>query len=109
MKLRFYARDDVPVYHPEVPKRSGQPAYYVGRRYDLAKGGYPATETGEEIESDSEAGVRLMMLCKRDQSLWPADKVTAEACGVEFSDVEFVNNAWVLKASKAPSKSAGKP
>ena len=112
MKLKFYARGDALVTVPGVYPAIGQALPRVGRIQDpvqplkVGESGLSrlkATKDPFEVDADSDAGRRLIKLVRRDQSLWPADKATAEACGVEFVELEFKDDEWVLKAKK-PSK-----
>jgi hypothetical protein len=93
MKLRFYAREDLPVRYPGHIPRTGSPDNYIGREFAPP---YRAKREAFECDSESECGRRLMKLTRRDGSLWPADEETAKACGVEFQDVEFNEGKWVL-------------
>lgn len=103
MKLKFYARGDLLVTKPGfVPKYTGGDVpRYVGRKFVARNGNTPAhniaTKEPAEFDSESEAGRRLMLLCRRDSSLWPADQATADACGVKFVPVDFKDGEWVAK------------
>ena len=104
MKLRFYARGDLLVLHPNAIQLVGQPYRYVGRelvQMDVLDGepnskaaAYPATRHPAEFDSDSPEGRRLTKLIRRDQSLWAADEETAEACGVPFVPVSWSHGQW---------------
>jgi hypothetical protein len=102
LKLKFYARGDALVTVPGVYPAIGQALPRVGREQG-SDGVLRATKEPFEADSDSDAGRRLIKLVRRDQSLWPADKVTAEACGVEFIELTQRDGEWVPKATK-PSK-----
>jgi hypothetical protein len=137
MKLSFFAKDDLLVTLPgqRLMRRnadtgaSGSPMRYVGRqhvpaklRQDVAAGttivdeaaSNPATPEAFSCDADTEMGRRLAKLVRRDGSLWPADKATADACGVAFVETVFQDGAHVEKAKttkakqSAPSAPAGK-
>lgn len=112
MILRFYAKADLPVPLPGQSTTHGAPVGFVGRTQIMgtavnSKGdtvpqaGYPATEKPYEVDSESDAGRRLRLICWRDESLYPADKETAEHCQVKFTDVVFSNGTWAEKPAKA--------
>lgn len=102
MQLKFYAREDQLVRVPGVGRGAqGSPASYVGRTFDQKTRGYPAIEDGAAIDSDSKEGKRLAELCKRDGCLWPANKETADFCGVEFVVVEFKDGVWSRKVASS--------
>lgn len=114
-QLAFYARGTLLVSHPTARRFVGQMPRYVGRVSSLVDangvktGGFPATKQPFVCEEDSEIGRRLVKLCSRDQSLWPADEATARACRVPFTPVEFVDGEWVAKAPDAEPKPKAKP
>ena len=91
MKLKFYARDDLLVTVPGSRPVRGQAPEYVGRKFvpGTAESGasHPATVEGFECEAGGEIAARLVQLTRRDAALWPADKATADACGVPFVEV----------------------
>lgn len=105
MKLRFLAREDQLVRIPGAKPLPGQPDMYVGRTFDAASRGYPATKDGYECDADSDGGRRLARLCRIDGSLFPANAETAAACGVSFAQTEFKSGVHVVASSK-PSKPA---
>lgn len=110
-KVRFFARNDADgpllVSVPGSRARQGQPPEYVGRKFvraDLDKGmgaSHPATPEPFECDSESDVGQRLRQLTRRDGSLWPADKETADLCGVEFVPVTVKDG---IPVSNAPKK-----
>lgn len=104
MILKFYAKEDQLVRVPDVQVLPNQPDMYVGRWFDKATRGYPAIESGFEIDSDTESGRRLVRLTQIDRSLFPADEATAKHCGLSFVETEFRNGVFVEK-SKSPKKS----
>ena len=108
MKLSFYARGDLLVTVPGQAHARGQHLRRVGRtRTNEAVP--PATKEPFEADSESDIGRRLIQLATREACLWAADKETAQAIGVPFVELDFVNNSWVPKASKpsaVPSKGA---
>lgn len=106
MILRFHARADLLVNDPARAMADKQPIHRVGRKFIAAKEGqlasYPALEAPHEVDSESRAGQRLVKLCRRDASLWPADEATAAFCDVPFVPVELRDGEWVEKPA-APS------
>jgi hypothetical protein len=106
MRLRFYAKHDELVREPGARMIIGQPASYVGRRYDVSAGGWPAVETSHDVESDSEAGLRLTTLCRRDGCLWAADEATAAAVGVPYTRTKLLDGAWVADTTPVAAMKA---
>lgn len=106
--LRFYAKSDTLVRIPGAQPRPGQPDMYVGRKFDLEKRAYPAVDEAFEVDEDSDAGKRLMRLVRVDKCLYPADKKTADLCGVEFINVEFESGSFVEKV-KQPKQNTKQP
>lgn len=111
MKLRFFAKDDELVYVPNFPKVRGAFPQYVGRKFipGTAEAGaqFPATAEPFECDSDDANGQALLNKFRRGKRcLWPADKATAEACGVEFVPVEVKDGVAVTKAAEPPRMSA---
>lgn len=88
-KLRFFARDDQLVAMPGFHPVAGQLPMYVGRRFDAALTGFPATQEPAEFDTETSAGQRLMQLTRRDGALWAADPETAALCGVSFVETSF--------------------
>ena len=99
MKLSFFPRPGMLCWDPErrPTHRGGQPAGYVGRKLSKAvKDGdgnvvtpaaYVAKDVPYEVFAASHSGRRLAKLCRRGE-LWPADRMTAAHCGVEFVELE---------------------
>lgn len=113
MRLRFYAKDDELVYVPNSPKRAGSPPRYVGRSFvpgDAATGtpaSYPATPEPFECDSEDENGRELLGRFKRGRrSLLPADKATADACGVAFVAASVKEGVAVPSKPKPERESA---
>jgi len=86
MKLRFLAAGDALVRERNVDGSHfhvgvGQFNRYVGRTHDAK-----ATPTieGHECDSDTGEGVYLIRECRKG-GLLPADKATADVCGVPFA------------------------
>ncbi len=99
MKLSFYARGDVLVTVPGQAHQKGQHLRRVGR--ERTNDAVPvASKEPFSIDSESDAGQRIKKLVRREPCLWAANKETAAECGVDFVDVEFINNSWVPKAAK---------
>lgn len=94
MKLKFFAREDLLVAYPGIMPVVGQPRLYVGRRFDPDTRSYPATSEGDTFDSDTPEGARVLMRARRNPSLWPADKETAIACGVEFVPVDLKDGVY---------------
>lgn len=102
MKLSFFAKGDALVTVPGQAHSRGQHLRRVGRTW-TNEAIPPATKEPFTIDSDSEGGARLAKLIGRDQSLYAADKATADFCQVPFVDVEFINNkSWAPKAAPKP-------
>lgn len=108
MRLRFYAREDQLVPLPGHRPLVGQAASYVGRKFDAATRGYPATPAPFECDSDSDEGRRLIKMTRRDACLWPADLETADVCGVAFVAVEVRDGVAVPRVS-TPARRAERP
>jgi hypothetical protein len=99
MKLQFHSRDGCLVTVPGAALAVGQPKRYVGRRLVKLKDGVYADVATEEpyaVEEGTKTARRLIKLTQRDQSLWPADEHTAEACGVPFTPVkQGTDGEWI--------------
>ncbi|HEX5076801.1 MAG TPA: hypothetical protein VFW03_26575 [Gemmatimonadaceae bacterium] len=112
MKLKFFARDDMLVTVPGSRPMRGQAPQYVGRRFIPGDGKtsaqHPATETPYEADSETDEGRRLVQLTSRDSALWPADKATAEACGVEFVAIDVKDGVAVRASAPVARASAAK-
>ncbi|HEU4544357.1 MAG TPA: hypothetical protein VFR23_24715 [Jiangellaceae bacterium] len=108
MKLKFYAKDDELVYVPNAPKRQGQPPRYVGRSLvpgdpdKATMASFPASAEPFECDSDDANGQELLGRFRRGKRpLWPADKATAEACGVEFVAITIKDGVSVASERQA--------
>jgi hypothetical protein len=110
VKLRFYAKDEEgnqhKVYVPNFPKVQGAFPQYVGRLFipGTAETGaqHPATAEPFECDSEDANGQALLNKFRRGKRcLWPADKATAEACGVDFVAVEVKDGVAVVKQTSA--------
>ena len=116
MKLRFYARPGYMCSMPG-PKVQGTAPRYIGRARPVVEEkqiNNPATREPAVIESTTPEGKRVMrqMLCDApDYPLWPADRETAQACGVPYVDVELQEGEWQPKSlqqqPKAPKAGKG--
>lgn len=115
--LKLYPREEQVCYMPG-PKTRGAAPPYVGRKtVQPSKPGEPVRHVArmEPAEVDPnhpedatrKRAVRLMKLC-RDGALWPADKATADACGVPFVAVEHDGENWVRATPKPAAKAAKK-
>ena len=107
MKLKFYAKDDLMVAVPGTFQVAGQPARFAGRSPSVDADGnvsFPATESGVEVDSQSELGRRYSKLARRDGALWAANKETADACGVPFVPVKFQDGVFVVEEKKTSNK-----
>lgn len=107
MRLKFYAREGL-VREPDCRPAIGQAARYLGREFvpsvivgkqvvENAK--HPATKDGFECDADSDVA-RVAVKNAKKGAFWPADKATAEHCGIEFADLEFADGVWDVKQSK---------
>ena len=115
MQLRFYARGDDLVRHPGVLSAIGQPARYIGREFIAGEAerdasgktrtktpsSNPATKDGSVFDSETAEGQAAARHCRK-LALWPADRDTAEFCGVQFVAVEFKDGVWLEKPAAAP-------
>lgn len=112
MILKFYACEDTLVSVPG-PRAVGQAPRYVGRTFQPGSGGkppsHPASEKPYQVDSDSEEGRRLKLICRRDGALYPADAETAKACGVDLPNVTFADGAWSEKPAEAAKPAAKTP
>ncbi len=105
MKLSFYARGTDLVRLPGVRLIIGQPPRYVGREHKVERDSAgrvmsvsnPAVSEALCIDADTTGGQRLVQVCRRDGSLWAADKETAATCGVKFVEVEYDGGEWIPK------------
>lgn len=97
MQLKFFARGDLLVTVPGFSPVVGQAPAYVGREFKRIDGVavHPATRDPFTVDSDTPEGRRLVKLAKRDASLWPADKATAEHCGLPFVALAFDDGEWI--------------
>ena len=77
----------VPAEAPGTPIIVGQFRSYCGYRLQGTK--YIQKDTPFEVSEDSPLGRRLIKLTKRDLSLIPFDKETAEICRVNFKAFKF--------------------
>lgn len=110
---RFCAKGRLLVPHPLKPRRVGEVAHYINRKATKTEDGrtaFPAVaepfeydETRPELRGMDR---RLMKRVRRDGDLWPADRETAVACGVQFVPIEFHEGEWVAVSSKPAVKKA---
>ncbi len=96
--IKFYAKGDQLVRVPGAQARPGQPDMYVGRDFEPESRGYRVNDTGYECDENSDAGKRLLRLTRLDNCLIPANKYTADLCGVEFTSTE--------KSKQSPKQSS---
>lgn len=121
MKLRFYAKPGHVCHWPSAVRVTGQAYAYVGRDLvpgDAAKGiavSHPAKKEPVEIDDEHAdpdqrtRAERLKQFVKRDGSLWPADEVTAQRCGVDFVPLELKDDGeWHAKAAPLPTQKLSK-
>jgi hypothetical protein len=115
MQLAFYAREDALVRYPGLNPAFGQPARYIGREFvagevERGPGGKertrvpasnPATREPSVFDSETPEGQAAARHCRK-LALWPANKETAEFCGVPFVAVAFSDGAWTEKPVAAP-------
>lgn len=106
MILKFIAREDALAREPGVRPAIGQPARYIGRRFDPAIKGHPATEEPHCFNTERIDPLTLADLKRaaRKGSIWPADDATAAECGVSRPNVAFADGVWTLKPATAPAK-----
>lgn len=104
--IKFYAKGNTLVRVPGAQPRPGQPDVYVGRTFDSDSRGYPAVNEVFEIDEKSDSGKRLIRLVNVDKCLYPADKNTADLCGVEFIPVEFKSGVFVEKTKQSSKQSS---
>lgn len=119
MKLRFYARADELVGHPEQLAygfRTGAPKRYIGRTHVVGEyqespefkvirpASYPAVEAPEEFDTKHlhAAGVQFLQRKTQKGGLWPADAETAAFCGVPLVPVKFVDGEWIEAPASKP-------
>lgn len=86
--IKFYAKADLLVRVPGAQAMPGQPDMYVGRDFDAESRGYRINSTGYECDENSDSGKRLLRLVRLDNCLIPADKYTADLCGIELPSAE---------------------
>lgn len=96
MILKFCAKGDLLVTVPGTTTFAGQVARYVNRRWDEAKGGFPAQTEPFAVDSDSKDGRRLAKICRRDGDLLPYDKETADFLGLKFAPLKLTDGVWEL-------------
>lgn len=83
MKLKFLPAGDAMPLVPYVPLAVGQPARYIGRKHDPSTGNYPLTGKPFECDSETKEARRCVKFVRRGDCV-PADKQTAEFCGVPW-------------------------
>jgi hypothetical protein len=83
MKLSVLANPDCHCNDPNHVRFVGNPAGYIGRRYDAETGTYPVSSEPSVFDAEGRTGARVLKLLQRGEVL-PADKQTADAAGVEF-------------------------
>ncbi len=97
--LKFYAREGL-ARLPGVPPIIGVAARYLGREFVPASKdsppSYPAIREGFSCEPGSLLADVAAKHCRKG-AFWPADRATAEACGVPFVEVEFADGEFVAK------------
>lgn len=112
MALRFFAARDALVHERHADGSSmqqsiGSPDRFVGRTFDAAKRGYPATKEPYECAEGTGEATYLIRECKVGD-LHPADKHTAEVCGVELPSLEFKDGVHIPMQA-VPSSPPPKP
>jgi hypothetical protein len=91
-------------------KFAGQLAQYIGRLNIVQPSGateHPAADEAVEIDSESDAGKRVIKCMRRDAQdppLWAADADTARACGVTYVPVEKGADGEFRPAKKSSKK-----
>ena len=104
--IKFYAKENQLVRIPGAQPRPGQADCYVGREYDAENRGYAISAIPYETDENSDAGKRLIRLARLDNCLIPADKYTADLCGMEYVPVEFKSGVFVEKSIKSSKNSS---
>lgn len=110
MLLRFYARAGFIEPDPRFPRVHGQPARRIGRDVSGRAQSEPA-----EFDAETPEGRRVAFVVTRELDakrraevapLIPADRATAEFCGLPFVPVEQgPDGEWIPKqARKADSQ-----
>jgi len=107
-RLRFYARGSALVTDPHAQERGIR--RFVGRRWqEVLPGRWAWCPTGEPQAMASHPD---LVKAVRDGDLWPADEVTATACGVAFSeafDAETTETIKAFREKKAAAEVAKAP
>lgn len=83
MRLAVKTYPDCNVYVPGAPKVIGSPASYVGREFNYETKTYDLKDDPDYFESSTKEG-RQIKKAVIQGSLFPADKETADYCGVYF-------------------------
>lgn len=110
MILLFYARAGFAEPDPRFPRVPGQPVRRIGRELNGKASAEPA-----EFNSESAEGRRVLFVMSRELDcarradvapLIPADRATAQACGLPYVPVELgPDGEWQPKqARKADSQ-----
>lgn len=110
MDLRFYAREGHVVRAPGE-KQFGQVTPAVGRKNVKGEHGieHPAMDEPTVIDSASPLGKRIVRWCRSspsDPPMWPADEVTAQACGLTFKPFERTEYGEYVERKIQPAPSA---
>jgi len=109
--LKFHAKPGLSTPWPNSHV-GGQARRLVGRTFVAPKDGvpasYPASNEPDQLNDDDEDARHLVRKCSRGE-LWPADKYTADVCGVAFVELaKGADGEWFPKPSKPASASASK-
>jgi hypothetical protein len=109
MLLKFHAKPGQSCAWPNS-YFPGQARRFVGRKFipgdsPQAPSRYEATAEPAELSSDAPQAAHLIRKCQKGE-IWPADKATAEACGVEFVELARGEDGEWFAASKKPAAPA---
>ncbi len=117
MKLKFHSRRDHKVAWPGA-NNFGQPPRYIGRSFVIGDGKteaavHPANKEPDVVDTETTESRDVQHIVRQCSKggLFPADRETAAACGVEFVSVTLDSDGeWVVgSAPKRSSAAADKP
>jgi hypothetical protein len=108
MRLSFYPRGDA---SPTWPGKGKGDYAHAGRTFNPETRENVVDDKPFEVESHDGKGQltieaqRFRELCVRDGDVLPADKATAEFCGVPFAKPVKGESGWDLPKAEKPKKS----
>lgn len=97
MQINFYAKGDLLFPVPGTILIVGAPHKYVGRYHDVESRSYPAKGSHESFDDSTTEGRRILKVMRRESPLYPADKETADRCGVPFVELTYDCGEWKPK------------